>query len=238
MVRVVRIRYAHSEPLFWKARLEVVEAGNLEAARLLAEGAADLGFAPITLAAELGLPILPRLAIYSVGPIISARVFRGRGEGFCAVSETTVSALVLNKLLGLSFRRVEDPWAALEKCGGVLVVGDEALRMVDRGVPHLLDVGEVWQKKVGTPIFFAVLAARPGTEGLEEAVREMENSVAYFYENPTPVVETVARRLGVSKKLVEEYFQRSRYTLNRSYVKYMEKEAEILDLPPLRFLTD
>jgi Predicted periplasmic solute-binding protein len=236
VVRVVRIRYAHSEPLFWRAKVEAVEAGNLESARLLTGGAADLGFVPITLAAELGMPIVPRLAIYSVGPIISARLFKGRGEGFCAVSETTVSASALNKLLGLSFRRVEDPWAALEKCGGVLVVGDEALRMVDRGVPHLADVGEVWHERVGTPLFFAVLVARPGAEGLEEAVREMENSVAYFYENPAPVVEAVAKRLGISRRLVEEYFSRSRYLVSKEQTRDMEKEAEILGLPRLRFL--
>ncbi len=236
MVRVVRIRYAHSEPLFWRAKVEAVEAGNLESARLLATGAADLGFMPLTLAAELGMPIVPRLAIYSVGPIISARLFKGRGEGFCAVGETTVSARVLSRLMGLSFRRVEDPWAALEECGAVLVVGDEALRMADRGIPHLVDVGELWRERVGTPLFFAVLVARPGAEGLEEAVREMENSVAYFYENPAPVVEAAAKRLGVSRRLVEEYFSRSRYLVAKEQTRDMEKEAEVLGLPRLRFL--
>ena len=236
MARVVRIKYAHSDPLFWRARLEVVEAGNIEAARLLANGAADIGFVPITLAAELGMPIVPRLAIYSVGPIISARLFRGRGSGDCAVGETTVSARVLSRLMGLSFRRVEDPWVALEECGAVLVVGDEALRMADRGIPHLVDVGELWNERVGTPLFFAVLVARPGATGLEEAVREMENSVAYFYENPAPVVEAVAKRLGVSRRLVEEYFSRSRYLVAKEQTRDMEKEAEVLGLPKLKFL--
>ena len=236
MIRVVRIKYAHSEPLFWRARLEAVEAGNLEAARLLADGAADIGFVPITLAAELGMPIVPRLAIYSVGPIISARLFKGRGSGSCAVSESTVSARVLSRLMGLSFRRVEDPWTALEECGAVLAVGDEALRMADRGIPHLVDVGELWRERVGTPLFFAVLVARPGAAGLEEAVQEMENSVAYFYENPAPVVEAVAKRLGVSRRLVEEYFSRSRYLVSKEQTRDMEKEAEILGLPRLKFL--
>jgi predicted solute-binding protein len=236
VVRVVRIKYAHSEPLFWRARLEVVEAGNLEAARLLADGVADIGFVPITLAAELGMPIVPRLAIYSVGPIISARVFVGRGSGNCAVSESTVSARALSRLMGLSFRRVEDPWTALEECGAVLAVGDEALRMADRGIPHVVDVGELWRERVGTPLFFAVLVARPGAAGLEEAVQEMENSVAYFYENPAPVVEAVAKRLGVSRRLVEEYFSRSRYLVSKGQIRDMEKEAEILGLPKLKFL--
>ncbi|ABL88486.1 conserved hypothetical protein [Pyrobaculum islandicum DSM 4184] len=237
MVRVVRIRYAHSDPLFWRAKLDVVEAGNLEAARLLREGAADIGFVPITMAAELGLPIVPRLAIYSTGPILSARVFKGRGaRGLCAVSETTVSARVVNKLLGVSLETVEDPWAALDACSEVLAIGDEALRMIDKGVPTLLDIGELWQERVGTPLFFAVLVAKPGTEGLEEAVAEMENSLAHFYENPTPLVESTARRLGVSRRLVEEYFQRSRYLLNSGYIQHIVKETEVLGLPRPRFL--
>jgi predicted solute-binding protein len=64
----------------------------------------------------------------------------------------------------------------------------------------------------------------------------MENSVAYFYESPAPVVETVAKRLGVSRRLVEEYFSRSRYLVAKELTRDMEKEAEILGLPRLRFL--
>ncbi|MGC8583469.1 MAG: MqnA/MqnD/SBP family protein [Thermoproteus sp.] len=235
-VKVVRIRYAHSDPLFWKARVQAVEAGNLESARLLLDGVADIGFVPITLAAQYGLHIVPRLAIYSVGPIISSRLFKGRGSGgACAVGETTVSARALSALLGLSFKGVDDPWTALDSCSEVLVVGDEALRMADRGVPHVVDVGELWQERVGSPLVFAVLVARPGAPGLEEAVAEMENSVASFYENPGPLIESVARRLSVSKSLVEEYYQRSRYLVNGSVVEAMKREAEILGLPPLRF---
>lgn len=236
MTRVVRIKYAHSEPLFWRARLDVVEAGNLDAARLIASGAADLGFVPITMAAELGLPIVPRLAIYSAGPVLSARVFRGRGRGLCAVRETTVAARVLSRLLGASFRRVDDPWSALDECEAVLAVGDEALRMVDSGVPHLLDVGELWWERVRAPLFFAVLVARPGAAGVKEAVREMERSLARFYESPEPVVRRVAARLGISERLVEEYFQRARYTLDGRHKECIRLEAEILGLPPPRFL--
>ncbi|WP_148683052.1 MqnA/MqnD/SBP family protein [Pyrobaculum ferrireducens] len=236
-MRVVRIRYVHSEPLFWRARVEVVEAGNIEAASYVADGVAEMGFVPITLAAELGLPVVPRLAIYSVGPIISARLFRGRGPGgYCAVSDTTVSALVLRRLLGYSFTRVEDPWRALEECGGVLAVGDEALKMADRGVPHIVDVGELWWSRVGSPLFFAVLVARRWGPEAEAAVAEMENSVAAFYENPAPLVEAVARRLGVRKELVEEYFMRSRYLVGPGGREAMAREAELLGLPPLRFV--
>lgn len=237
-MKVVRIRYAHSEPIFWKVGFEVLEAGNLEAAKLLADGAAELGFVPITMAAELGFPVVPRLAIYSVGPIISARLFRGDGDSaYCAVSDTTVSALVLRRLLGLEFVRVEDPWEALRRCRGVLVVGDEALRMADRGIPYLVDVGELWHARIGSPLFFAVLVARRWSAEAERALAEMERSVASFYEDPRPVIESVAKRLGVSKSLLEEYYSRSRYIVGQDGVRHMEREAEILGLPALKFLS-
>ncbi|RFA95318.1 MqnA/MqnD/SBP family protein [Pyrobaculum aerophilum] len=236
-MKVVRIKYAHSEPLFWRARLNVVEAGNLESARLIAEGVAEVGYVPITLAAELGLPVVPRLAIYSAGPMYSARLFAGRGGGGpCAVSETTVSARVLTKLMGISFRKIDDPWRGLEECSQVLAVGDEALKMVDKGVGHITDVGELWWERVGTPLFFAVLVARRWDAEVKRAVEEMENSVAAFYENPLPLVEQVARRLGVRRELVEEYYMRSRYFVPRDGIRHMEREAEILGLPRLKFL--
>lgn len=67
------------------------------------------------------------------------------------MSETTVSARVLTKLMGISFRKIDDPWRGLEECSQVLAVGDEALKMVDKGVGHITDVGELWWERVGTP---------------------------------------------------------------------------------------
>ncbi|WP_309544144.1 hypothetical protein [Pyrobaculum aerophilum] len=119
-MKVVRIKYAHSEPLFWRARLNVVEAGNLESARLIAEGVAEVGYVPITLAAELGLPVVPRLAIYSAGPMYSARLFAGRGGGGpCAVSETTVSAASLLNLWELALGKLTTRgagWRSAPRC--------------------------------------------------------------------------------------------------------------------------
>jgi hypothetical protein len=49
------------------------------------------------------------------------------------------------------------------------------------------------------------------------------------------LIDAVARRLSVGRRLVEEYYQRSRYLVNSSVSEAMRKEAEILGLPPLRF---
>lgn len=237
-VRVARLKYAHNDPIFFYAKgLEVISAGNLEAPRLLAEGKVDLAFVPITLAAELGLPVVPRLAVYSMGPVISARIFRGRGaSGYAAVNDTTVNARAAAKLLGVSFRRVEDVERALDEYAGVLVIGDGALRLVDRGVPYEVDVGELWQERVGAPLVYAMLAARLGlaTGAVERAVKELENSLSAFYENPDPVVKRTAARLGIRELLVAEYFARVKYFVNSEVLRGLELEVDLLGLPSLR----
>ena len=238
-VRVVRLKYAHNDPLFFKAGLDAVSAGNIEAAELLASGRADVGLAPLTLAAKLGLSVVPRLAVYSVGPIISARIFRGRGRGFAAVGDTTVNALAAAKLLGVRFEKVDDPWRALDEYEGVLAIGDEALKMVHAGIPHLVDVGQLWQEAVGTPLVYAVLAARPGLPraDAERVADALEASLSAFYEDPRPLVASTARRLGVSEELIAEYFSRVKYKVDSAVLKGLEKELELLELPELKFIS-
>ncbi|MEZ0249157.1 MAG: MqnA/MqnD/SBP family protein [Thermoproteus sp.] len=237
---VVRLKYAHNDPLFYKARLSVVSASNLEAARLLAEGKADVGFVPVTMAAELGLPIVPRLAVYSTGPVISARIFRGRGAGrYAAVGDTTVNARAAAVLLGVKFEKVEDPWRALDEYEGVLVIGDDALKMADRGLDYIADIGELWQERIGTPLIYAVLATRTGLPKVlaEDVAGELENSLAAFYEDPAPLVKRTAKRLGVGESIISNYFARVKYLVNDATLRGLEKEAELLGLREPKFIS-
>ena len=94
-MKVVRLKYAHNDPLFHRARVAAIPASNLASAQLLLTGEACCGFVPVTLAARHGLPVVPRLAVYSDGPVISSRLFKGGGAGYAAVEDTTVSALAL-----------------------------------------------------------------------------------------------------------------------------------------------
>lgn len=231
-MRVVRLRYVHSDPLFYMSPLQVVPAGNLESAQLLAQGAACCGFVPITLASKYGLPVVPRVAIFSDGAVMSSRLFRGSGSGYAAVEDTTVSALALRIVYNLDFTRVPSLDGALEKFGGVLVIGDEALRLVAAGVPHIVDVGEAWREKFGRPLIYAVFAASPKATRKEviTAVEAVENSVATFYENPRPVVDSAARRLGLPRPLLEQYFAAVKYLMNRRAVEGLYFQSEAMGL--------
>lgn len=237
-MRVVRLKYAHSDPLFYRARVKAISASNLESAQMLLRGEACCGFVPVTLAARYGLPILPRLAIYSDGPVISSRLFRGSGKGYAAVDDTTVSALALRIAMGIDFVRVSTVDGALSRYAGVLFIGDEALKLVDRGTPHIADVGEAWRDKVGTPLVYAVFAAAPGAprREVERAVEEVETSLFYFYENPAPLVEKVAKRLGVSPALMEMYYASVRYTVSQYVLSGLERQRVLMGLGELTLI--
>ncbi len=236
---VVRLRYAHSDPIFHHVRFKVVPAGTGDAVMHLTSGRADLGFVPITHAAQHcgALTLVPRLAIYSVGEVISVRVFRGRGRGYAAVSETSVGYRAARLLLGVELSRVEDPYSALDLYGGVLVIGDEALRMVDRGFGHVYDIGELWEARTRIPLVYAVLVARRGVPNnvVERYVEEMENSIASFYDNPELVIASASARIGVSRELLERYYMRVKYFTNSAVMDAMRREAELLGLDTCLF---
>ncbi|WP_238375027.1 hypothetical protein [Vulcanisaeta thermophila] len=100
---VVRLRYAHSDPLFHYVSFNPLWAGNNESIKYILEGRAQVGFVPITHAARHCdvLRLVPKFAIYSNGPVISARLFKGAGRGYAAVTDTTVNAMALTALMNV-----------------------------------------------------------------------------------------------------------------------------------------
>jgi predicted solute-binding protein len=235
-VRIARLRYAHSDPLFRYSGLNPISVSNNESIKLVLEGAVDIAFVPITYAAMHceSLNVILAFAIYSRGPIISARLFRGGGRGYAAVEDTSVSALALSKLMGITFERVSDPISALSNYEGVLVIGDEALRMVDRGVPYIVDVGELWNSIIGKPLVYAIMVARAGVnyEGVRQVIDPIGKSLSKFLEDPDPLIREVSQRLGVSEGVVREYLLRSvKYVVDDEVIEGIDKELEVFGLP-------
>lgn len=235
MPRIVRLRYAHSDPLFYYSKLNVIWSSNNESIRHILEGKADVGFVPLTYAVHYCdlLYIIPRFAIYSDGPVISARLFEGKGMGYAAVSDTTVNAMALMKLMNIKFDVVDDIWGAFDRYRGVLVIGDDALRLVDRGHPYIVDVGELWAKKVGEPLVYAVMVARRSIDKhlLDVVINDIEGSLSMFEGNPEPVIKYTSARIGVSEDLIREYFMSIRHRVNDRVVKAIETELRIFELP-------
>jgi len=70
-MKVARLKYTHSEPLFRYSGLNPVSASNNESIKLVLEGEVDVAFVPLTYAAQYCdvLGMIPHYAIYSRGPV-------------------------------------------------------------------------------------------------------------------------------------------------------------------------
>ena len=231
---VVRLKYAHSDPLFYYSGLNPIWASNNESIRLLLEGKASIGFVPLTHAAHNCdlLYVVPKFAIYSDGPVISARLFRGYGVGYAAVSDTSVNAMAVRKLLGIDFKVVDDPYTALREFSAVLVIGDDALRMVDKGYPYMIDVGELWKERVGLPLVYAVMVVTRNYDDreLDATVNAIEKSLELFERDPEPVIQYTANRVGVSRDLIRQYFGAIRYRVDGRVVMGINEELRIFGI--------
>ena len=235
--RVARLKYSHSDPLFRFSGLRPVSVSNRESIDALLRGEVDVSFVPVTYASRHRdeLVVIPKFAIYSDGPVLSARLFRGSGSGYAAVSDTSVNAMALRKLMGIEFEFVDDPVAALDRYGGVLVIGDEALRLVDAGTPHIVDVGELWKLRVGRPLVYAVMAARRDADPtfVDNVVRALDASLNRFQSSPRELVGEVAHRIDVSERLILEYYSAMHYRVDERVMAGLEEELRIFGLPPL-----
>nr|KJR72000.1 MAG: ABC transporter substrate-binding protein [Vulcanisaeta sp. AZ3] len=235
-MRVARLRYAHSDPLFRYSGLEPISVSNNDSIKLVLEGKVDVAFVPVTYASLHcdSLVVVPAFAIYSKGPVVSARLFKGSGTGFAAVEDTSVNAMAIMKLMGITFERVSDPINALSRYEGVLVIGDDALRLADEGLPYIVDVGELWESRVGKPLVYAVMVARQNANkySVIKVIDLINNSLSRFLKEPDKLIKEVSLRLGISVNLVRSYLLNSiRYVVNEEVIDGLRTELLLFGLP-------
>ena len=104
-----------------------------------------------------------RLGGGRLDPPVLARAVRGPRS--VAVTRHSATSIALLRILlgpGVPFEPLEgEPAAALERVDGVLLIADEALhRLLNPFCAHSADLGELWRRRTGRPMVFAVWAAR------------------------------------------------------------------------------
>ncbi len=158
------------EPL---AGIKVFPAYPSELNRMI--GADELDMSPISAAAYADLDgdvtLLPEFCLSSVGYVHSVILasavpiedLHGKRVGLSMASRTSVVLLkiLLERYYGL--QPVYVPTGAnpsLEENGldGALIIGNEA--MMSRITPYTYDLGDLWMRKTGHPVVFAVFAVR------------------------------------------------------------------------------
>lgn len=200
------------------------------------------------------LVLLPDVSINSHGFVHSVCLFHRngleslRGQDVCVTRESATSRLLLRILLekrfGIHVQRVDGD-ADLEDIGskhaGVLLIGDSALRGA-LAYPNLgrLDLGEEWTRWTGTPMVFAVWAARrdfaeENPEALQAVHRALLAGKAWGRANRAAIVEHARKKLFLSRAFMERYFRDLNYDLDAPKLaglrRYLELAVEMGEIP-------
>jgi predicted solute-binding protein len=142
-------------------------------ARLLAEGAIDLGMIP-SIAYRPGWRIVPGICIGSDGPVASVALFTRRpiaevrSIALDTSSETsaTLTRILCARLFGIRPQFMPHPpdlEAMLARADAALLIGDAALFTDPRAHgAGKIDLGEAWREMTGLPFVWAFWAGPPG----------------------------------------------------------------------------
>lgn len=227
-LRLGRIDYVNADPFFAASApppgVQVVPAKPTELNRQLLAGELDLSWiSSVELLRHPDLLALcPPFCIAAPGPVLSVVLASPlafeelEGHEIWLSDHSATSVALLRVLLadaGLRCRfRQYDHRAPLPDAP-VLLIGDEALRLLGRPRPAVLvDLGERWMQTTGLPMVFAVLALRRRLMETPERLDAVAPALAWMAAN---------RRAFEADPLGSAAFQRRRAGLDEpGYLRY------------------
>lgn len=170
------------------------------------------------------LRLLPVASITASGAIDSIQVFSrvpfDRVASVAVTPHSATSVALLRILLGphVPFHILDgEPGAALQDVDAVLLIADEALLGLRRGLAaYTTDLAEAWRARTGLPMVFAVWAARNDEvrrtpERVEALARLLTQAQERFAREPEEVVHAAAERFPFSADEIRAYFGRLSY---------------------------
>ncbi len=171
------------------------------------------------------LSLVPVASISARGALDSIQLFSSvpfeRVETVAVTPDSATSVLLLRLLLGSGpppFEMLDGPAQdALRHVDGVLLIGDEALEGLRRGIAaHQTDLAHRWHALTGQPMVFAVWAAR--AEVAREAPDELRalaelirGAQAQYAQQPAAVVDAATERFPVPREFIRGYLGRLSY---------------------------
>jgi chorismate dehydratase len=268
-VRIGMVNFINTAPIYeiWKKRVQrpdwrIIAAAPKVLNRMLYADELDLGCVS---SYEYAIHpqrymILADLSISASGPVGSVFLFSRLDPEALAdklvllssQSQTSVSLvkIILEEFYGIFPRykvgSVMEARPDHDACDAVLAIGDEALRLANRGdYPIRLDLGEVWHRHTGLPFVFALWTVRSEfcqeePEQLGAIHRELLRCLDEGRRNLVAISRDVAPRIPMTTEACCRYLQSIEYdfgpdkreALSRFY-KYLinRKEADPAALP-------
>ena len=227
--------------------------------------AGDLDMSPISSAtcADISdeILILPDFCLSSIGYVgsvtLTARCpieeLNGKTVGVTSASHT--SAVLLKTLLKTYYQAdpvyvTTTPRPSLESLDAALLIGNDAMVCAARPVPYRYDLGDLWLRKTGYPVVFAVFAVR--RQAVERHLPKIKSVIDSYLlsldclkNQKELVIRMAAKKYDDVLYDLDEYYQTLKFEfsdrLKAALMFYFEKAAGlglIKNVEELRFMEE
>lgn len=195
--------------------------------------------------------ILPGFCLSSIGYVRSVVLLSrvpieeldGRALGLSSASQTSVVLLkmLLERHYGVRPEYVESPpRPSLLGMDAALVIGNEAMMHEAEPIPYTYDLGDLWLRKTGHPVVFAVFlvgqnAARTMRADIERVVESYGESLACLRNERSALIEAARLRYPDVAYDIDTYYRLLRFEftdeLKGALEYYYEQAGEMGFLP-------
>lgn len=245
------------------AGVEIVPAYPTDLNRMMVSG--ELDMSPISAAAytdmEEDTVLLPDFCLSSVGYVRSVILaslmpiedLNGKRIGLSSASKTSV---VLLKTLLKSYYSLEpvyfttDPNPRLREghMDAALIIGNEAMQ--EDISPYVYDLGDLWLRKTGNPVVFAVFALKKSAmekhaDTIKAVIRSYHQSLALLETDRDTLIRKARERYPAIRYDVDSYYRTLHYVFNpglrEALAYYFNKAGELgflKKIGPVKFMNE
>lgn len=193
--------------------------------------------------------LLPDFCLSSIGYVRSVVLWSkipieelGYGKiGLTSASKTSVVLLklLLEKHYGLKPVYVPStPVPDMENLDAALVIGNEAMIETDRPVPYIYDLGDLWMRKTGYPVVFAVIAvqekkAMQSIDKVREVADSFRLSLDDLKNNRSEVVKYAGEKYPDINYDIDHYYNLLKFDFTndlKTALQYYYNEASSMGL--------
>ena len=166
--------------------------------------------------------LLPDFCLSSIGYVRSVVLqsklpiedLNGKNIGLTSASKTSMVLLkiLLEKYYHLKPEYVSStPNPDMDNLDAALVIGNEAMVETDRPMPYIYDLGDLWLRKTGYPVVFAVIAVQKKTamESIDKVIEVSESfrlSLNDLHNNRRDVVKYAGEKYPHITYDIDHYY--------------------------------
>jgi len=200
-MKLGHIDYLNCYPFYYhafeKAPLQGITIFSDYPARLnsmLTHGALDMSPVSAATCADIGddILLLPDFCLSSIGYVGSVILIskfpiedlNGKKVGLTSASHTSV--VLLKALLKKYYKQEPEyikshPRPLLKDMDAALVIGNDAMAKASGPIPYTYDLGDLWLRKTGFPVVFAVFAVREKI--INHYATEIKLTISSYYKS-------------------------------------------------------